>query len=411
MLVTEFDTSATASGTMDLQTASQATLTGGYAFVSGGASLSANPAALGFGGVFTVPAASPGTVSGGVCDANYGGYTSTKQGFSPGGGYTGPDAFGRVQITLRPNFIGNLNSLFGLRVTGPVILAAYINDATHLKFVEVDANFGVTAGTAVGQGAKTGTFTTAGTALPANSSYVFTSFGANSFGPVNLVTTYTSDGSSNLQNPGGAGTANSDVNNAGIPSTGSITGTYSVDASGTGRVAVSLEGVPLASITGNGTTATEYAVYVTGGADPAMVLELDEFGITTGAAYTQTTNAFSLASISGQFGLNYTLFGFDSGDSTYDIEYDATGQLLADGQGNLLGLQDVNANLVPDQSQSSTGSYASNATSRFTGSLSSTPTGTLQVSYYVVSPSEVVIIETDTLAVTLGLFQLQTPPF
>jgi hypothetical protein len=218
------------------------------------------------------------------------------------------------------------------------------------------------------------------------------------------VADLTSDGTSKLQDPNGASSPNSDVNNAGVPSTGSITGTYSVGASG--RVAVALEGVPLDSITGNGTTATNFAMYLTGGSDPAMTLELDNVGITTGSAYTRTASTFTLSSISGPYGLNYTLF-----DPTGATEFDATGQLLADGQGNLLGLQDVNASFAPAQAQASSGSYASNSTSRFTGTLTSTPTGALGFSYYVVSPTQVVIIETDANAVTLGVFQLQTPPF
>jgi len=400
MLVTEFDTLATGSGTMDLQTIpaasfSQSTLSGGYAFVSGGTSFGGG--AVGFGGVFNVPANTPGTISGtgSVCDENNDGNISTNLGLN--GSYPTPDDFGRVQITLHAGF-------------GPIILATYINDAAHLKFVEVDSNFGITAGFAVGQGAKTGSFTSA-SVLPANSSYVFTAFGALNatlLGPASLVTNFTSDGTSKLQNSNAGGAPNSDVNSAGIPSTGSITGTYSVDASGTGRVAVSLEGVPFESFTNikNGTTPVKFAMYLTGGSDPALVLELDGYGITTGSAYTQTTSTFTLASISGSYGLNYTLF-----DPTGQIEYDATGQLLADGQGNLLGLQDINAGFVLTPGQATTGTYAQNGTGRFTGTVSSVATGPLQFSYYVVSPTQVVLIETDIQAVTLGLFQLQTPPF
>jgi len=404
MLVTEFDTLATGSGSMDLQTNAEATLSGGYAFVSGGSSLPANTSVpVGFGGVFNVTSAGTISGTGSTCDDNYGGNISTQQGLT--GSFATPDTYGRVQITLHPDFIGAQN------LHGPVILAAYTNDVTHLKFVEVDSNFAVSSGIAVGQGATTGSFTSAAKALPSNSSYVFTAFGASVMGPYNFVTALTSDGSSKLQDPNGASSPNSDVNNSGVPSTGSITGTFTVDTSGTGRVAASLQGVPLASVTGNGTTATKFAIYLTGGSDPAMTLELDNVGITTGSAYTQTTSTFSLSSISGPYGLNYTYFGYDVEDETYDIEFDATGQLLADSQGNLLGLQDINVSFAPSQGQASSGSYAQNGTSRFTGTLSSTTTGPLQFSYYVVSPTQVVIIETDITAVTLGVLQLQTPPF
>jgi len=164
--------------------------------------------------------------------------------------------------------------------------------------------------------------------------------------------------------------------------------------------------------------ANNFAIYLTGDSDPALVLELDEFGITSGSAYTQATGPFSLSSFDGAYALNFTLF-----DPTGVIEYDATGQTLADGQGNILGTLDLNEEFHPDLGESVTGSYASSASGRFTGSVSfnaitlTPPLLTLNVSYFVVSPSEVVFIETGITPatgpppVTLGLLQLQTPPF
>jgi hypothetical protein len=410
-LITEMDTSATASGTMDLQTLtsfSQSTLNGGYTFVAGGATIptpliSAQP--LGFGGVFVVASGSPGTISttSGTSDANLAGCTSTMQGFGSGSGYGVPDSLGRVQITLRLNFIGDLDNKCGFNFTGPVILDAYITDATHLKFVEADPTFGVTGGLAVGQGAKTGMLGSA-SQLPANTSYVFTAFGAIPIGPVALATTFTSDGSANLQN------GSSDVSAAGLPSSGSVSGTYSVDSAGTGRVAVSLKGN---TIVGSPNTADNFAVYLTGGADPPMALEVDQYGVTTGTMYTQAAGPFSLASFQGNYGLNFTLFGFDSANQTYDIEDDISGQAFADGAGNLLGTLDINASGSPQPNVSLSGSYASSASGRFTGSitLNTTPATTLGLSYFIISPTQLVIIETDNTAVSLGLFQAQSPPF
>ena len=401
MLITEFDKLATGSGTMDLQTLSSfatSTLSGGYAFVSSGTSFSTTPAGAvraGFGGVFNVTSAGTISGTGSTCDDNYGGKVSTQQGLT--GSYPTPDELGRVQLTLNPDFIGAQD------LKGPIVLATYINDATHLKFVEVDSNFGVTSGMAVGQGGNTGTFTSA-SVLPAYSSYVFTAFGVGAsslFVPVAFATTYTSDGAGDLL------FGSSDVNYAGEPSGGAVTGTYSVDTTGTGRVAVALMGN---TITRSDKIANNFAIYLTGDSDPALVLELDEFGITSGFAYTQAAGPFSLTSFNGPYGLNSTLF-----DPTGEIEYDVTGQLLADGQGNLLGTLDLNEEFHPDPGESVAGSYSSNASGRFTGSVSfnTIEVGplTLQLSYYVVSPTEVVIIETDTTAVMRGLLQLQTPPF
>jgi len=387
-LITQLDASATASGTMDLQTVSSfstSTLSGGYTFVVGGETFSQLP--FGFGGVFNVSSANI-SGSGSTSDINSGLAVSKQQSLT--GGYAVSDNLGRIQLTLRSTGFGAVN------LTGPMVLDGYITDATHIKLIEVDTTLGVSSGLAIGQGAMTGKLNSASD-LPANASYVFTSFGAVPSGTVALATTFTSDGSSKLQN--GA----SDVNYAGVPTSGSVNGTYSVDPTGTGRVAISLMGN---TIVGNPNTADIFAIYLTGGADPPLALELDGAGVTTGNLYAQSAGSFSLSSFQGSYGLNFTLFDPN--------EEDASGQAFADGSGNLLGTLDVNtdtAGVAPQQAVGFTGLYASAASGRFTGSLSPAGTSTLGFSYFVVSPSEVIIIETDSLAVTLGLFQLQTPPF
>jgi hypothetical protein len=398
-LITEIDSSATGSGTMDVQNISlpvtTSTLTGGFTFVAGGTDVVFG-APLGFGGVFNVNG--PGSISGAgsTFDINDGGAVKTQQSVT-GGGYAVSDQLGRVQITLKSGAFGALG------LTGPMILDGYITDATHVKFVEVDQTVGVSGGLAVGQGAKTGMLGSA-SQLPANTTYVFTAFGAIPIGPAAMAATFTSDGSANLQN------GSSDVNAAGLPSSGSVSGTYSVDSGGTGRVAVSLKGN---TIVGSPNTADNFAVYLTGGADPPMALELDQYGVTTGTMYTQAAGPFSLASFQGNYGLNFTLFGFDSANQTYDIEDDISGQAFADGAGNLLGTLDINASGSPQPNLAFSGSYASSASGRFTGSITinTTPTVTLGLSYFIISPTQLVIIETDNTAVSLGLFQSQSPPF
>jgi len=397
LLITELDQSATASGTMDLQTASNfstSTLSGGYTFVVGGTDFAGAP--LGFGGVFNVDGAGTISGSGSVSDLNDGANGATQQ--SLNGSFTLTDAVvGRIQLTLRSGAFGSCNC--GL--SGPIIFDGYITDATHVKLVEVDSNIGVSSGLSVGQGTATGKLNGAAQ-LPANSSYVFTAFGSIPIGPVAFATTYTSDGSSKLQN------GSSDVNADGVATSGTVTGNYSVDGSGTGRVVVNLMGN---TVVGNPNTADRFVVYLTGGADPPMAMEVDAFGVTTGSMYRQATNSVALSTFNGPYGLNFTLFGFDSADQSFDIEVDISGQCLADGAGNLLGTLDINDSGSPMQNQAFTGMYASSANGRFTGSITSTATSTLGFSFFVVSPSQVVIIETDSQAVSLGLFQLQTPPF
>lgn len=396
LLITELDASASGSGAIDLQTVrsfSPSTLSGGYAFVFSGSDLTPFAQPLVFGGVFNVD--SPGAISGtgSTSDATDGGNVAIQKGLS--GNFTVSDAQGRIRLTLNSGVVGALN------LSGPIVMNGYVTDAAHVKFVEADSNFGVTSGVAVGQGAARATLTSAA-ALPAGSNYVFATFGSGATGPIALATTFTSNGAGMFQN------GSSDVNAAGVPSSGSVTGTYQVDAAGTGRVAVTLTG----NVGNPGNTAS-YALYLTGGPDPAMSVELDGNAITTGAFYAQAAGPFTLASFQGAYGLNFTLF-----DPAATFEADVSGQAFADGAGNLLGTLDLNVFDMqtgiasPQTNQAFTGAYASAASGRFTGSINSTATGLLGVSYFVVSPSQVVFIETDSgNAISLGVFQLQTPPF
>ncbi len=406
-LMTEIDGFATGSGSMDLQTVSSfstSTLSdgmasNGFTFVVGGGTFSELPFA--FGGVFNVN--SQGTVSGtgSTADINSGGTVAKQQTLTSSGAYTVEDQLGRIQITLMSSAFGSVG------LTGPMILNGYITDATHVKFIEVDTNVGVSAGLAIGQGAMTGTFTSA-TVLPANASYVFTAFGSVPDGAAALATTFTSDGVSKLNN------GSSDVNESGVPTSGSVTGSYSVDSSGTGRVGISIMGN---TIVGNPGTADNFVVYLNGGSDPPLALELDQYGVTTGNLFSQSGGPFALTSFQGNYGLNYTQFAYDAEAEEYVIESDTSGQGLADGAGNLLGTLDINYPGAPEPDQIFTGAYSASSSGRFTGVLTSSAyeglfgTETLNFSYFVVSSSQVVIIETDDEAVTLGLFQLQTPPF
>ncbi len=406
-LLTEIDGFATGSGTLDLQTVSSfstSTLSDGMAsdgltFVVGGATFGGEPFA--FGGVFNVNSGGSVSGTGSTADINSGGTVASQQSLTSSGAYTVEDQLGRIQITLMSSAFGSVG------LTGPITLDGYITDATHVKFIEVDENVGVSAGVAIGQGAMTGTFTSA-SALPTNASYVFTAFGAVPDCSVALATTFASDGVSKLSN--GA----SDVNDCGVPTSGSVTGSYSVDSSGTGRVGISIMGN---TIVGNPGTPDNFAVYLNGGTDPPLALELDQYGVTTGNLFLQSGGPYTDTSFQGNYGLNYTQFGYDSEDEEYVIESDTSGQGLANGAGNLLGTLDINYPGSPKPDQIFTGAYSSSSSGRFTGLLTSSAfeglygTETLNFSYFVVSPSQVVIIETDDAAVTLGLFQLQTPPF
>jgi len=136
-LLTEFDTSAAAGGTLDLQT-SQAALTQGYAFNLGGLDSSGTTQVMG--GILTF-ANGALAVSTSVFDINDGGTVEQAQAFTSGS-VTAPDSFGRVQITLTPDS--------GTGVPG-LVLAGYITSPSKVALVEtLDPLNAVMGGTALG---------------------------------------------------------------------------------------------------------------------------------------------------------------------------------------------------------------------------------------------------------------------
>ncbi len=133
-LITQFDGTATSSGSLDLQTSS-ALPSGSFAFVASGTSSDVNgffPAA--YGGVFTVTS---GALSGTV-DSNLGGTVTTNTPFTAS--LSTPDAFGR----------GNINDSTGIATS----INYYVVGPEVFRIVDVDsATADTAAGSAYGQGA------------------------------------------------------------------------------------------------------------------------------------------------------------------------------------------------------------------------------------------------------------------
>lgn len=134
-LITQFDGSATSSGSIDLQT-SKSLPSGSFAFASAGAfstdGESFAPAA--FGGVFTVAS---GSVSGTV-DTNIGGEVNRSVAIT-GVTFTKPNKFGRGTVNGLTSSHSNLNY--------------YIVGPEAVRFIDVDsATFDTAVGSAYGQG-------------------------------------------------------------------------------------------------------------------------------------------------------------------------------------------------------------------------------------------------------------------
>jgi hypothetical protein len=385
-LITEFDTSAGASGTLDLQTTTAPAL-GGYAFFVAGLDANAFPASIG--GVINVDGAGTISGAGSVFDISDAGNQSLSQPVDAST-VSAPDAFGRVQISLDLTTSG----------LGGIGFAGYVVDANHVHIVEnnsdiFDANgfFGDTGGTATAQGGQTGTFNTASVA---GSSFVF---GAPGFEPIGYfqlagVLTTNADGTTV------SGTLNTnDFTGTGVQAPIPFTGTYTVDA--TGRVTLS-------NLTDGATFNFNAELYLDGNGDGTLITV--DFGeIVGGLAFRQTGGgSFTAASFSGPYAFNATGIGFGS-----NYEFDAVGPVKADGTGALTGATDVNPVFsAPASRVPLAGDFVADPSGVFTTTAGiqgldvTTSTNSNAFTYYLVDSTRVVTIETDPNQLTLGYFEL-----
>ncbi len=381
-LITEFDSSATSSGTLDLQTP-KSQLSGGYAFVTSGINGASKP--LGWGGIFDIDG--PGTISGkgSITDEIDNTTVNTAQTLS--GTVVSPDQYGKAVINLTAGFTA---PNVGLALVG------YVIDDTHVRFVEQD-HFGVTGGTAFGQGTATGTLKSFSTTAA-----VFETEGlsTSTFVPTVYAGLFAAS-SGNIN-----GVADENVS-GGTPITdATLTGSYAVDSSGTGRVTTS--NMEFNGVSGTGPS---WVLYLTGDAStPALILQIDATPIeTAGAAYTQAAGPFGLTSFNGTYGMGFTAFPSGAGED------DGTGQVSADGAGNLGspdGTVDINYNLTTQETDTLAGTFAAPDTSgRLTGTLTTSGPAfsSSQVVFYVVDSTRVLFVDIDPAQnqPALGVFRLQ----
>ncbi len=381
-LITEFDTSATASGTLDLQT-STATPSGGYAF--GLAGLDFNGFVLAMGGILNVDGAGTISGTGSIFDANDGGSGLTFQGETFGAStVSAADSLGRVTFTLNPTDSTDFPQ---------IILAGYIVDATRIRLVESnDAFVGTTGGSALGQGANTGTFNTiAGDSYVAGLTGFDTNFILQAAGVLTTNADFSVSGNISYNDL-------VSVTSTPSPVTG---GTYTLDP--TGRV--TMTGVT------DGLTTFNLQLYLTGDGH-AIAITMDTTDLLAGLGFGQT-GPFDATSFSGNYAVSA---------GGWDVNalgpINAVGLVNADGVSAFTGFTDLNwlfeSGPVPDLTLA--GTYTAPDS---TGTFGGTVTG-LDVTnnasadaftYYIISAptvngadTEVIGIETDFNQQTLGMF-------
>jgi hypothetical protein len=356
-LVTEFDGNGTGSGTIDLQTpiTSLSQLAGPYAFSLGGADSNDNPFATA--GAFTLNSSGT-TTTPGIEDFNDNGVQFTPGNLSATatlGSGTGPGS-----LILSANF-------------GPLTFDYYPIDITHFKVIETDGSQFL-AGDA---------FTQTGAAIPTGQMAFTMAGGSNNIGPVAVGGIMTSNGS-------GAFTAGlEDYNIAGTvsPSQVNFSGTPAGAAGVGGRVAVTLSGFA---------PALQWVVYPSAGG--LLLLETDQVTVTAGTAYAQTST--TLAEPQG-YGFNLSAFNIAVG-----VEEDDIAQFTTATSG-FSGAVDINDEGSTASDRTLTGTYPIPLDSTGRGGVS---TNDFNYYFYVVSPSNFLVLEVDDNQIGAGTFQFQTTP-
>jgi hypothetical protein len=281
VLISEFDTFAAATGSIDLQTGTAAP-SGGYAFSIAGLDETTNTNQLVIGGILNFSGTNL-LIGNSVYDYNDGGNVGQAQVFSSGS-VTAPDAFGRVTISL---------TTLSTSPVSPFVLTGYIIGANQIQLLEnqpdtLGADLG---GVALGQGKNTGTFSQASIA---NTTYTYSGSGEDINNLVTIAGTFSFSSA-------GAVSGQLALNDTVAFQVSSVTGGVStVDT--TGRVTLTNVAVqPL------GATFT-FQLYLDGNGN-ALELGVDDLQATAGLAYQQNappTDFEGSYAIAGQGYLNLT---------------------------------------------------------------------------------------------------------
>jgi hypothetical protein len=375
ILISEFDAFASGSGSIDLQTGTAAP-SGGYAFNLLGLDSSGVP--LGIGGILNISGTSL-SIANSVLDYNDGGAVGQALSFTSGS-VTAPDSFGRLSFTLTPNTPAVLG----------FVLSGYIVGPNRIQLVEaLDTLKGDLGGTALGQGANAGNFTTASVG---NTTYVFTGTGADAPAGANLTiaAVFILNTAGSLAN--NSVLALNDLTNFGAVAI--TAGTYIVDS--TGRVTISnvapslVANVPLA-----------FQLYLDGNGN-ALELGVDSSQLSAGLAYLQTATSATFAG-------NYALAGQGFGVLTSTFPgWSAVGPATISSTSSAFsGFTDYTIQgATPTSNVSLTGTENSTtgilALAGLNAASSTTPNS---YAYIPIDTSRVLAIETD--GSQLGLLQLE----
>ena len=377
-LISEFDTFAAATGSIDLQTG-RAAPSGGYAFAVNGFDIgSQGNFPLAIGGVLNVSGSSL-NVTGSIFDFNLGGGTGqpligTGETFTMGS-VSAVDNFGRVSFNLTPSTTSQVPQF---------ILTGYIVGTNQIQLVESqsDTLSDDLGGMALGQGSNTGQFNQSSIT---GKTYVF---GTQGMDIENVVTIGGTFSFNSLASISGNFALNDGTAFGAFTYSGA---SASVDA--TGRV--SLVGLSIPSLS---TTPFNFQLYLDGNGN-AMVIGVDALEVTAGPAYLQ--------SATGDFEGTYGLVGDGFLNLSGVPFFGAVGPVTVASDA-LSGTTDYNYQglATPISAQPLTGTETSaSGTLALTGIDGSSFTTSRTYSYFPIDSKRVLAIETD--GAQIGLLTLE----
>jgi hypothetical protein len=366
--VIRFDSGvAGASGTMDLQDASQFTaagFTGNYAFNLSGANTSGRPGSLAAAGALTSNGA--GVISAGALDLNSAGTSSAAPSLT--GTYTAPSSAGRGTLDFAATF---------------GTFAYYIVDATHVKVVGTDTSHRL-AGDLFKQ--PSGPFTSA----TFNGGFAFAFLGSTTAGPLAEGGVLIFDGTGHVT----SGTMDINSNGNVVQNGSAVTGTYTVADAVTGRATASLS---------VGGSTLQYALYpqISG---TMSVVEIDAANTVAGRALAQS-GSFSGGTLSGNYALNLTGTDF----TTNPGEEDIVGQVVPNGGSAIAGAVAINDSGVIAAAAKLSGSYQVTSSGRGSATLT-TDSGAFVAgafNFYIADSGDILFLESDSNRVLVGIIQKQ----
>jgi hypothetical protein len=371
VLISEFDSFAGASGSIDLQTGTAA-LSSGYAFSVSG--VNENGTLVVIGGILNFSGSNLSTANS-VYDYNDGTGAVALNGAFASGSVTGPDSFGRVSMTLTSSSGPKTFTLNGYMVNpNRIWLAESQSDA-------LGADMG---GAALAQGTNTGNFTQANVA---GTTYVYGAGGEDQYGFLQVAGTFTLNADTSV---GGVFAMNDIKQYYGSSATSG--GTWSIAPNGRvyiSGVTTTVEPSPLA-----------FALYLDGNGN-ALELGVDTFEATAGTGYLQQNNP--TAPSAG----NYAMRGQGTAVLTSgEAGWGAVGPVSFDGSGNLSGFADFtieNMTPIADVTLSGTTDSANGQLS-VTGVNQATQ-GSVTFNYFTIDATRSLALETDGQQLGLVIFE------